>query len=560
MNNRFTRQVSITSNEMNSDRDAMEVHQATVDDRNDDDDGEDGDGDMGELSQLEVSDLYRHYTQRSLDDDDYEEDPENDNNCMITEELSQEQEAIEFELGSPNNAAQLKQQVTLTQTFLTKTPCSSGRKLKDATISEKKRRKLDQQTLTQTFDSRSPTCSTTNYNSPQLKDTEDRVYSDTNDKVSRVFKRNEAFRINHPDYTDSICVIDSFTTKGTMTKYGVGHVYQKLKRTYIGGIKKEESFRNYVKESNLDGDQYVQHKDEQNIPLKCLGSIVEDFVPPSTIIIYEKLDGSKRCFGLDGHGFTISYRHTRCCPVKIEDSPSWEHEFDDYFRQIEPDKKDRIDDASATRTAIEHKQSEAHVDDASKNCAPSIQSDCLKPIELLTQEIAKFYTKSGSRSVEGLHLAKAAVVNENYELTASLATVEAENKANLKKIESLKQEFATLKEHPLQQQIKREEKISVLDCFAGIGGMSRGLIEAGGYDVKWAVEKNHGAAAMFRLNHDDTFLFEEDIFAWFTKMERMVEKKNGTASNKNHDKNPYLQVLKAQHLHFSPVSVIHIQT
>ena len=131
---------------------------------------------------------------------------------------------------------------------------------------------------------------------------------------------------------------------------------------------------------------------------------------------------------------------------------------------------------------------------------------------------------------------------------------------NLKKIESLKQEFATLKEHPLQQQIKREEKISVLDCFAGIGGMSRGLIEAGGYDVKWAVEKNHGAAAMFRLNHDDTFLFEEDIFAWFTKMERMVERKNGTASNKNHDKNPYLQVLKAQHLHFSPVSVIHIQT
>jgi len=366
----------------------------------------------------------------------------------------------------------------------------------------------------------------------QFKDTEDQVYLHRNN-FRRVFKRGEAFSIDHKNYADSICVISSFTKKHTqhgalLRKCAIGHVYQKLKRTYIGGIKIKETFQKYLKEAKLNGEQYVRHEDEQNIPLRYLSKRMKDFVPPSDFIIYERFDASKASFGLEGHGFTISYRHGGFEDFEqIEDSPSFP------FLDIDYDEVDRA-------TELRHKKPQAQLPHVSKNYGPI---DRLKNV---IGKIQKNYDHESS--VDELDSARVAVENENFELQASLATFEVENKIARRKIEYLEQEVAKLREEKLQA-TTHEEKISVLDVFAGLGGMSRGFIEAG-YDVKWAVEKNPGAAAIFRLNHDDTFLFEEDVFTWFAKMEKLVS--NDTGLNRNHEKNPYLQVLKAQHIHFSP--------
>ena len=93
------------------------------------------------------------------------------------------------------------------------------------------------------------------------------------------------------------------------------------------------------------------------------------------------------------------------------------------------------------------------------------------------------------------------------------------------------------------------EKIKVLDVFAGIGGMSRGFLKTEKFDVPFAVEKNHGVAAIFMINHPDSFLFKEDVRIWFEKVKQAAD------INKNCN-NPYVQVLNVDHLHFSPVRFI----
>lgn len=60
----------------------------------------------------------------------------------------------------------------------------------------------------------------------------------------------------------------------------------------------------------------------------------------------------------------------------------------------------------------------------------------------------------------------------------------------------------------------------VLELFAGCGGMSAGLIQAG-FHVKYAVEKDAFAAASLRANHqrDDMQIFEEDVNEFLKKVE-----------------------------------------
>lgn len=99
-------------------------------------------------------------------------------------------------------------------------------------------------------------------------------------------------------------------------------------------------------------------------------------------------------------------------------------------------------------------------------------------------------------------------------------------------------------------ELKRDEKLTVLDVFAGIGGMSQGFRNAG-FDVKWAVEKNAVAAATHQCNYRDTFVFTECVDIWFEKLKSI----NRTQLSEKH---PYRQVLMVYHLHFSPVSGVKI--
>jgi len=52
--------------------------------------------------------------------------------------------------------------------------------------------------------------------------------------------------------------------------------------------------------------------------------------------------------------------------------------------------------------------------------------------------------------------------------------------------------------------------LTAVDLFAGAGGLSLGLTDAG-YDVVGAVELDPLAAETYRLNHRDTVLWECDI-------------------------------------------------
>lgn len=60
----------------------------------------------------------------------------------------------------------------------------------------------------------------------------------------------------------------------------------------------------------------------------------------------------------------------------------------------------------------------------------------------------------------------------------------------------------------------------VLDLFAGCGGMSLGFRNTGFFDLKYAVEKDHVAAATHMINFPDADLFEEDVNDFLEKSEK----------------------------------------
>lgn len=57
---------------------------------------------------------------------------------------------------------------------------------------------------------------------------------------------------------------------------------------------------------------------------------------------------------------------------------------------------------------------------------------------------------------------------------------------------------------------EREVRLTAIDLFAGAGGASRGLADAG-FAVVAAVENDPNAAASYRVNHRDVMMFEQDI-------------------------------------------------
>ncbi|KZC09572.1 PREDICTED: DNA (cytosine-5)-methyltransferase PliMCI-like [Dufourea novaeangliae] len=54
------------------------------------------------------------------------------------------------------------------------------------------------------------------------------------------------------------------------------------------------------------------------------------------------------------------------------------------------------------------------------------------------------------------------------------------------------------------------EKLKTLDVFAGCGGLSEGLRQAGIVDNRWAIEREESAACAYRLNNPNTTVFCED--------------------------------------------------
>ena len=96
----------------------------------------------------------------------------------------------------------------------------------------------------------------------------------------------------------------------------------------------------------------------------------------------------------------------------------------------------------------------------------------------------------------------------------------------------------------------KEKKVKALDLFAGIGGMSLGLIQAG-IDVTWAVENDQSASSTFQINHPKTFVFRESIRKWFEKLKQ----KTNNGKDRFNNRCWYARVLAIVHLHMSPVSV-----
>jgi len=76
---------------------------------------------------------------------------------------------------------------------------------------------------------------------------------------------------------------------------------------------------------------------------------------------------------------------------------------------------------------------------------------------------------------------------------------------------------------------------TILEIFAGCGGMSQGFKKAG-FDVKWAVEKDHHAVSTFMINHPEVDMFNECVRTWFEKVKRKPE---------------MYSHIKPDHIHFS---------
>ena len=96
----------------------------------------------------------------------------------------------------------------------------------------------------------------------------------------------------------------------------------------------------------------------------------------------------------------------------------------------------------------------------------------------------------------------------------------------------------------------REMKPLVLDLFAGAGGMSQGLQQAG-LNVRWAVEHERCAVDTLRSNHKHTVVFHQDIYKFLTELEN--QQKQSSSGLFEHVVTAHGMVLnKVDHIHASP--------
>ena len=368
-----------------------------------------------------------------------------------------------------------KQQISLTQiNFVSKTPTSKPNlKRNNAELmsvsttngSQKKRKSRpchkqyspnNQVTLTQLqHDTISKQLFVGNNKSTShhYKDTKDKIFYKKGLNMMGIWKRDEKVSIKQKGYEESILIIDKFERRGKKRKIQViGKLYQKLSKTYVRGISKDDKFQSFITKLNLVENQYILYEEKQSFPLECIGEQIHNFTPPSDPIKYSNINGTKGSFGQPGHGYRIRYLNCK------------------HAKKKPTDKYDNFDSSFIL-----------HASDA---------------LDALMQN------------------------SEN-----------ASNNRNPK-------------ENP-------KEKIKLLDIFAGVGGMSQGFFLAGGFDLKWAVESDHIAAATFERNHQGTFVFKECFLEFTEKLEKLFKK----SDKKVNESNPYARLVKTvQHIHFSPVS------
>lgn len=81
-----------------------------------------------------------------------------------------------------------------------------------------------------------------------------------------------------------------------------------------------------------------------------------------------------------------------------------------------------------------------------------------------------------------------------------------------------------------------EVPLKCLDVFAGCGGLSHGLHEAGIVETKWAIEVYEPAAQAFRKNNPNALVFIDDCNVLLKKV--MEADENGQAALHNGKKLP----------------------
>lgn len=59
--------------------------------------------------------------------------------------------------------------------------------------------------------------------------------------------------------------------------------------------------------------------------------------------------------------------------------------------------------------------------------------------------------------------------------------------------------------------LRHGETLKALELFSGIGGLSTGIHMSGAVETKWAIEAVPAVARIFKLNHPDTTVYNEDV-------------------------------------------------
>lgn len=292
--------------------------------------------DMVECSQKEISDIQSYYTQyQDGDNSDEEEEAENrysnqNNHGALLEIHSRSQSQDTGAFQAPVEAVDCaispkKRATTLTQHFPRENTSTLSRTPRSTSFSRTSKLSLSTNTKRRKLEKSHPTMTQIYGNEPVTSDQAKATCADTDfvfHLESRCFKVGEAFKVTDIacEYKGSILVIDSFGWDGGF-KVGIGTVYQKLKKTAMGGIQQKKPFNAYLQALNLDWERYVKFEEKKTIKLRHLGVIQNNFQPPksSDEIIYEK-NFHKGGFGHTLAGSFITYKHAKPnCKVEEDD-------------------------------------------------------------------------------------------------------------------------------------------------------------------------------------------------------------------------------------------------
>lgn len=85
-----------------------------------------------------------------------------------------------------------------------------------------------------------------------------------------------------------------------------------------------------------------------------------------------------------------------------------------------------------------------------------------------------------------------------------------------------------------------DRPLKCMDVFAGCGGLSEGLHQAGIATTKWAIEKEPAAANAFKLNNPDCLVYTDDCNEL---LKLVMENKDGENNSRNLPKKGEVEML-----------------